>query len=804
MAINVGTLFATIGLRDTMSRDLIRAVGNLRAAAALIGRHTNLVTSAGDRMVGSVVRSVGALGASLTRLGSQITGTAWQLSLLSGAAAASIHGIAALGAALAPAVGALAAVPGAVALGVAAFGVLQVALYGVADAFEAALGDDQEKFEEALARLSPAAQAAARELRTLKPTLEALRSSVQDSFFSPLVGQLSAVAQVLTGPLWTGMSAVAAEMGRAAARVTEFARSGLAVNAVIVIFERLRQIVADLQVAIDPLLTGITKIAVVGADFTAQLAPGVADLAVRVGDFLSAAADSGRAFAWMQGALEVFRQLGQIAMDVWRIISGVFDAMRAAGGDALGVLGTIARSVADFVNSVQGQQALASIFTALRAAALALAPVLTAIAVGAGQLAPILGQLATLTGPIMTSAIQSLVPALAALQPGLLAVFTAIGQAVAAVGPALLIAGQAMSALMAAAAPLLPLLGQLAALIIGSLAAGIAATLPSIHLLVAAIGQTMIAAAPLVPLLVGLAASLINSLLPALLPLLPQVALLVTHLASGLLPVLQPLIMLAGQAASVLGGFLVGAFAQITAAVVPLLPDLANLVLIVGTQLLAALVEVGPHLHSIIGSFLDLLPAVLPLLPPLLQLVLQILPPLVSLVDATARLLRNDLTGATDIAGRAIWALLNVVDQLGWALLEGLWNGLLAAERWFRDAIYNFFGNILPDWVRQALNIHSPSRVFADIGVQTMLGMRAGMLDSSRRVLTAAAGIAEELSASFRPELTADLRSTGQRLTGSGRAGNTVIHVTAINPQAEPTSDTVNRGLAYAGMLGVV
>ncbi|MEV4806759.1 hypothetical protein AB0K18_42765 [Nonomuraea sp. NPDC049421] len=793
MAINVGTLFAVIGLRDTLSRDLVRAVANLRSAAAAVDRHATRISSAATRASGDLVR-----------VGTQITLAAGKLALLGSAAAAAAHGVVALGTALAPAVGALAALPGAAALGAAALATLAVGLYGVGDAIEAALGDDEEKFAEALAQLSPAAQAAARELRALRPTLDALRRSVQDALFTPLAGQLSAVAQVLLGPLWTGMTSVASEIGRAGVLVAEFARSGLAVNAVITIFDRLRQTVRDLQVAVEPLLTGLTKIAIVGADFTASLAPGVAQLAVRIGEFLSAAADSGRAFAWMQGAVEVFRQLGQIALDVWRIISGVFDAMRAAGGDALGVIGTLVREVADFVNSGQGQQTLVSVFVALRTTALALAPVLAAIAVGVGQLAPIVGQLAVLVGPILTGAIQALVPALAALQPGLLAVFGALGQAVAAAGPALVLAGQALSALMAAAAPLLPLLGQLAALIVASLAAGIAATLPSIHLLIAAVGQTVIAAAPLVPLLVALAASLINTLLPAIVPLLPQVAALISYLAAGLLPALQPLIVLAGQAAGVLGQFLVAAFVQVTAAVVPLLPGLTQLTVIVGTAMVAALRDLGPHLLSIIRSFTELLPVILPLLPPLLQLTVQLLPPLIALVDAAARLLRGDLAGALDVAGRAVVNFLGVVGQLGWALLEGLWRGLQAAERWFRDAIYGFFNAILPEWVRQALGIHSPSRVFAAIGEQTMLGMRDGMLATSRRVLTAAAGIADDLAASFRPALTADMRVTGQRVTGPGRAGTTVIHVTAINPQAEATSDTINRGLAYAGMLGVV
>jgi hypothetical protein len=73
-------------------------------------------------------------------------------------------------------------------------------------------------------------------------------------------------------------------------------------------------------------------------------------------------------------------------------------------------------------------------------------------------------------------------------------------------------------------------------------------------------------------------------------------------------------------------------------------------------------------------------------------------------------------------------------------------------------------------------------------------------------VLATAARIAGDLERSFRPELGVGIGSTGRTVTGAGldRTAGVNIHVTTINPAAETTSETVNRGLAYAGMLGVL
>ncbi|TMR97529.1 hypothetical protein [Nonomuraea basaltis] len=408
MAINVGELFVTLDLRDKrFSLHLRRAMTSLRNSGDELGRHAARFTS-----------SVASMVADAARLGIALTVTAAKWALLSSATAGVANGVVSLGASLAPLVGAVAALPGAVAIGAAALVALTVALYGVKDAFSAALGDDAAKFEEAVAKLAPAAQAVARELRSLKPLLDGIRVTVQEALFAPLVGQLSALAATLAIPLTSGLANVADALGMAGARAAEFARSSVAVSALNAVFDATRQIINDLSVAIEPLGAGLARLVEVGAGFSASLAPGIAQAAARFGEWLTAAADSGRALGWMQGAVDVLKQLGSVALDVWGVLSGVFAAMRRAGGDALGVLGSILDRLNAWVNSASGQQTLTAIFVAMGQAAGALGPVLVALAEGVGMLAPLLGLLAQQVGPILTAAIHALVPALASLRRG--------------------------------------------------------------------------------------------------------------------------------------------------------------------------------------------------------------------------------------------------------------------------------------------------------------------------------------------------------------------------------------------------
>ncbi|GAA3144988.1 hypothetical protein GCM10010466_40090 [Planomonospora alba] len=972
MGLNVGELFATIDLRDRLSAGLRRAIGNLRDAAREAGVH------------------MGSIGGNATLMGTSLVASAAKFSVMASAMAVTGQGALSLGAALAPAAGIVAALPGAVALGAAALATLAVALSGVGDAFSTALGDDPAKFEAALAKLSPAARAAALEVRALKPAFDQLKSSVQDGLFAPLAGQISAVASVLGGPLQAGMTGVASAFGQAGVQVAEFVRSSTAVATVNTIFASLQAAIRDLTPALQPLLTGFAKLAAVGATFSASLAPGIAEAATRLGNFLSAAADSGQALGWMQGAVEVFRQLGSILQDVWGIVSGVFDAMRTSGGDALGVIGQLLDGLNAFVNSAQGQDVLVSVFTSIGQVGQALLPVILALAAGIGSIAPLVGQLAQAIGPILTTAINAIVPAISALAPGVMAVVNGIGSAVAAIGPTLAPIGQAISGVLVALSPLLPVIGQLAALIASTLAAGVQAITPALGPLVAAFGQLVTSLSPLIPQVVTLAVTLINGLLPAitplipiigqlaalwagtlltvlqtflnaLLPILPPLSQLAQVLAgvlmqamqalapvwvqlaqavASLVPVITPLIALVAQVAAQLGQILVQAITLLVQAISPLIPIIVQAASTIGTALLEALIALMPSIMQIIGAFVQLLPVLTPIvgivaqlvaafaplvaeiLPVVTQLITALTPVVVQIVGAFGQLLaalmpiisvladivialmpvvtwlvqvaatilervipvvgdlikwvidlaakilsaltpalqwirdkipeawewvrskidsaienikgiinwfselpgmlgrwvddaRNAVTqrfddlvnwlrGLPNSILNAIGSLGGLLGGLGHDLIIGLWNGIVGMWQWFRDSIYNFFSSIMPQWVKDALGIASPSKVFAEIGRFTMMGMSEGMLASQRGVLNTAAGIAGRLSKSFDPKLTASFGSTGLPVTGGARTAGASIHVVNHYPQAEPTSTTVNRGLQYAGALGVV
>ena len=82
-----------------------------------------------------------------------------------------------------------------------------------------------------------------------------------------------------------------------------------------------------------------------------------------------------------------------------------------------------------------------------------------------------------------------------------------------------------------------------------------------------------------------------------------------------------------------------------------------------------------------------------------------------------------------------IAALMGSIVDIGKNIVEGIWEGIQNAIGWFTDKITGFFSGII-DGVKGMLGIHSPSRVFADMGKNMALGLGQGWdneYDRSRR-----------------------------------------------------------------------
>jgi hypothetical protein len=387
------------------------------------------------------------------------------------AAVGAAQGVIALTAALAPAVGIIAAAP-AVILGYqAALGTLKLALDGVSEAFSAALTGDAEAFQKTLEKLSPAAQAAALEVRALKPAFDDLKASVQDAFFEQITGQITKTAQALQGPLQSGLTRISAAWGDAARGVLGYVQGTQGVANVRSILDATGLSVEGLSQTTNKLTAGILRVAAsISNAFGAQFGSAISSAGQRFGEFLQEAGSSGQAVVWVRDAVAVFQQLGAIASNVGSILSGVFGAADSAGAGFLTRLEQITGQVAAFVNTDAAQSAIGNIFTTLATIGQQLGPILGEVVRQVGQIAPALVPILTTAGPAIQTLVAGLGGAASAALPQLTVAFQNMANAVVQLAPALAPTAAAVASLARSAtdlliplAPLVSLLAQIVA-----------------------------------------------------------------------------------------------------------------------------------------------------------------------------------------------------------------------------------------------------------------------------------------------------------------------------------------------------
>ncbi|MFI7467403.1 hypothetical protein [Nonomuraea sp. NPDC049646] len=431
-------------LRDSRGRFAAEGTQIGRAIGQGAGRGANILAT--------------ALGVAAGGLGKLVAG-AGAVTALSVALASTTNSAVGLAAALAPAVGIVAALPAGVLLLAGAAGTLKLALLGVSDAFEAALGEEAAKFGESLVGLSPAARSVARELHGVKPEIDALRAAAQQALFAPFRGEITELVDALEGPLAAGMTATAGELARLGLQVTRFASSAGGVGLVDAGFEALRSTLASID------STTIERLLFAASGFVTSSLPGfdglggAIDSALnRLSAFLEEAVLAGNATVWVDHALKVFQQLGSVVADVGGIVGAVFDAVETSGQDALGSIDAVLERVREFVESGEGQAALVETFRALRAVGGEFGDVLTELLTQLGRVAPIVADLSGSVGDGLGEALAVVGSGLVALGPGVVATFEAIESAIDRVSEtdALTSLAGGASDLLEALAPLIP------------------------------------------------------------------------------------------------------------------------------------------------------------------------------------------------------------------------------------------------------------------------------------------------------------------------------------------------------------
>lgn len=292
-------------------------------------------------------------------------------------------------AALGPIIGAgLAAAPAVILSFASALIVAKIAVAGVGDAFKAAFGD-ATKFDEALKKLSPQAQAFAKAVRASAPALKDAQKGIQDAFFTGAAGAVSGIVKRLVS-LTAQAKGVAFALGQIAQNIVKTATNAVNIERLRTILSGVNAFLLQIRRSIGPVITGFIGLAAQGAQFGGLLGGQLANAIAKFSIWLNNL-DLQSIFA---KALPIIQSLGSFLGNVATIAKSLFSIFVGDGGNAVGVLGQLVAQFAAFLQTAQGAALIDSLRNALQA-----------ISTGAGQ--------------VFLALLQALTPAIIALLPGI-------------------------------------------------------------------------------------------------------------------------------------------------------------------------------------------------------------------------------------------------------------------------------------------------------------------------------------------------------------------------------------------------
>lgn len=429
---------------------------------------------------------------------------------------------------------------------------------------------------QALAMLSPQAQAFVQAVVAQRAAWRDLKLDVQDALFKGLATTFTSLSAAVLPSLRSGLTGTASVLNtmakNAAGAVTNLAKAGT-----------LRTLFAGLNGALQPLekipaqfITAISQLGIAAQPAFKRLTDAAGRLGTEISQKLTNSFNSGALTSKISGALDIAKQFGKLLGDVFGTLSNIMKAAAAGGGDALGVLGQLFATLKQITGSPEVQQALTSIFTAINTIAKLIAGTLgqaigqlvTGLAPVANAITQVLNGLGD-TGPLIGGLIAAFNPFLGILTliaPMLGDLTKPLVGLVKATGPLLTMLSTFASGLMTALAPVVGALINVLSGLLTSIAPVFARVAPVILQVVAAIAgplaqvmQSLIPAlGPLVQILVTLDLAMLP-LAPRLIQLIPPLANLTVALANLTVSVLTPLVPLITLVAAALTGVLGGA-----------------------------------------------------------------------------------------------------------------------------------------------------------------------------------------------------------------------------------------------------
>lgn len=600
------------GMRRGLTDAELRMRGFQRDVEGRLRRLDGRFASLGDQ-VALGFRQAGdegdRFGLSLGRLagmGRGLAGVAGSIGMIAaklGAAVPLAAGLAATLANIAPAAGLAATGIFAVVL---ASQSLKLGMIGVGDAVKAAMDpSDPEAFNEALKKLSPSAQAFAKQVRALQPEFKKLQQGIQERLFKGFGNTLKGLAATTLPVVRKGLFGASEALNRMGKNVAVAANNLSTSGALGTALSGATAGLKNLSRVPGQFVLGLGQVAAAAAPAFQRLTGAAGSAFDKLSAKLSAAFKSGAMQTAIENAIDLIGQLASVAGNVFKIFGSVFSAAQVSGGGFIGMLKEITGSLAEAFASGPVQSGLKAIFETM-------------------------STLGKTVAPLFAQALQAIAPVFTALGPPIQTLIKALGAAlqpvIRALGPVLAAAARAVGALVTAAAPLLPVIGDL-----------VATLLPAVTPLFDALSTVFTALAPVVK-------QVADTLSATLKPIL-----------AGLTPIIEPLAaLLADQLV-----FWLQIFGDLITALSPSLITL-------GEALGEMMVALGPLIEAWGELSRELLTALMPILTPLIGLIgklatylagdlaRSITEVVVPAIKSITALLRGDFSGAQAYAREAV------------------------------------------------------------------------------------------------------------------------------------------------------
>lgn len=302
--------------------------------------------------------------------------------------AGAAQSVSALGVAIVPAIGAAAMLPAVLGAAAASMAVVKIGTSGMGDAMTAVAKGDAKALSEAMAKLAPEAREVVQAYAQMKPQLDGLKMSVQNALFNDLNDTMAEMGQTYLPVLTTGLTGVAAQMNEMAFQSAKALMAPETVSAVNAILGDTAGLFQELGPALGNVVSGLLSMGAVGSQYLPAIGTYIGGISQRFQEWAQSAAGQAQINAWIQQGATVLGNLWKILTSIASIVAGVFRPMAT---DAQGLLPTLVQLTARmdaWVNSAQGQQTIANIWTFLAAIS--------------GQLMNVLATLAPIIGAIVS------------------------------------------------------------------------------------------------------------------------------------------------------------------------------------------------------------------------------------------------------------------------------------------------------------------------------------------------------------------------------------------------------------------